>query len=73
MTLIDAVLGGSGSSGTTYADSFTAITAKETFDDYSRGSIKLLDKDLKNSALDLLNTLLVKRNQTYATFTKIYK
>lgn len=68
-TLIDAVLGGSGSSGTTYADLFTAITARETFDDYSRGSIKLLDKDLKNTALELLNTLLVNRNQTYATFT----
>ena len=68
-TLIDAVLGGSGSSGTTYTDYFTAVTAKETFDDYSRDSIKLLDKDLKNTALDLLNTLLANRNQTYATFT----
>ncbi|MBC8442886.1 MAG: baseplate wedge protein 53 [Proteobacteria bacterium] len=67
-TLINAVLGGSGSSGTTYSNSFTAITTKETFDDYAKGSIKLLDKSFKNNALDLLNTLLTNRNLTYATF-----
>jgi len=72
-TLINSVLGGSGSAGTTYTDNFTAITTKETFDSYSRGSIKLLDKNLKTSALELLNTLLTQRNLTYASFTSTQK
>jgi len=68
-TLINAVLGGSGSSGTTYSNRYTAVTRKEIFDDYSLKSIKLLEPEYKEQARDLLNTLLVNRDMTYSTFT----
>lgn len=67
-TLINAVLGGSGSSGTTYSQRYTAVTTKQTFDEYSLGSVKLLDESFKGEARSLLNTLLANRNMTYATF-----
>jgi hypothetical protein len=67
-TLINAVLGGSGSSGTTYSQRYTAVTTKQTFDDYALSSIKLLDESFKDEARSLLNTLLTNRNMTYATF-----
>ena len=68
-TLINAVLGGSGSSGTTYSNRYTAVTRKEIFDDYNLKSIKLLEPEYKEQARELLNTLLVNRDMTYSTFT----
>ena len=67
-TLINSVLGGSGSSGTTYSDNFSAVTVRETFDDYALNNIKLLDKTFKEEARNLLNTLLTNRDMTYASF-----
>ena len=70
-TLINAVLGGSGSSGSTYANNFTAVVNKETFDDYSKSRIKLLDPSFKEDAYDLLVELLGNRKLTYATFNSV--
>ena len=70
-TLINAVLGGSGSSGSTYSDSFTAVVKKEIFDDYSKSRIKLLDPSFKDQAYDLLVELLGNRKLTYATFNSV--
>jgi len=70
-TLINAVLGGSGSSGTTYSDAFTAIVAGEKAAETEdvEGKIKLLHHTHRDQAFGLLTTLLRERNMTYATFS----
>lgn len=73
-TLLNDVLGGSGSSGSTYSNQFSAVTneeiyEKKTFDDKARSRIKLLDDTYKFEAYNLMRKLLSDRNLTYATFS----